>query len=97
MLVLLPSDTSKLLAQWKGPFEKVGNVDYRVKVKRNKETIFHVNMLNKWYDCEDKCEQDSPKEHLSAIDILGGVYESMDNDSEFNDRTSPSLEQGLMM
>lgn len=61
-------------------------------MKRNKETVFHVNMLKKWYDREDKCEQDSPKEHLSAIDILGGVYESMDNDSEFNDRASPSLE-----
>nr|XP_034310523.1 uncharacterized protein LOC117684040 isoform X3 [Crassostrea gigas] len=95
VLVLLPSNTSKLLAQWKGPFEiteKVGNVDYRVKVKRNKETVFHVNMLKKWYDREDKCEQDLSKEHLSAIDILGGVYESMDYDSEFNDRASPSLE-----
>ncbi|XP_052713999.1 uncharacterized protein LOC128187632 [Crassostrea angulata] len=95
VLVLLPSNTSKLLAQWKGPFEiteKVGNVDYRVKVKRNKETVFHVNMLKKWYDREDQCEQDLSKEHLSAIDILGGVYESMDYDSEFNDRASPSLE-----
>lgn len=95
VLVLLPSNTSKLLAQWKGPFEiteKVGNVDYRVKVKRYKETVFHVNMLKKWYDREDKCDQDSSKERLSAIDILGGVYESMDNDSELNDRASPSLE-----
>lgn len=51
VLVLLPSNTSKLLAQWKGPFEiteKVGNVDYRVKVKKNKETVFYVNMLKKW-------------------------------------------------
>lgn len=95
VLVLLPSNTSKLLAQWKGPFEiieKVGNVDYRVKVKKNKETVFHVNMLKKWYDREDKCEQDLSKEHLSAIDILGGVYESTDYDSEFNDRASSSLE-----
>lgn len=49
-------------------------------------------MLKKWYDREDKCEQDLSEEHLSLIDILGGVYESMDYDSEFNDRASPSLE-----
>lgn len=93
LLVLLPSNTSKLLAQWKGSFEiteKVGNVDYRVKVKMNKETVFHVNMLKKWHGREVKCEQDSPIEYLSATDILG-VYESIDNDFEFNDRASPSL------
>uniref|UniRef100_A0A8W8MBY5 CCHC-type domain-containing protein n=1 Tax=Magallana gigas TaxID=29159 RepID=A0A8W8MBY5_MAGGI len=33
-----------------------------------------------------------PKKTDDAIDILGGVYESMDYDSEFNDRASPSLE-----
>uniref|UniRef100_A0A8W8HLS0 CCHC-type domain-containing protein n=1 Tax=Magallana gigas TaxID=29159 RepID=A0A8W8HLS0_MAGGI len=33
-----------------------------------------------------------PKKTDDAIDILGGVYESTDYDSEFNDRASPSLE-----
>lgn len=53
MLVLFSSNTSKLLARWKGPFEipeKVGNVDYKIRVKRNNETKFHVNMLKGWYD-----------------------------------------------
>ena len=37
--LFLPSNTSKLLAQWNGPFEfteKVGSVDYKVRVKRKK-------------------------------------------------------------
>lgn len=46
VLVLLPSNTSKLLAQWKGPFEiteKVGNVDYRVKVKRKTKRQYFMS------------------------------------------------------
>ena len=38
-VLFLPSNTSKLLAQWNGPFEitvKVGSVDYKVRVKRKK-------------------------------------------------------------
>jgi hypothetical protein len=35
VLVLLPSDTHKMLAQWKGPFrvvEPVNDVNYRINV-----------------------------------------------------------------
>ena len=52
VLVLLPTTTNKLLAQWQGPYpvlQQVSPVTYEVnmfdKCKRNR--IFHVNMLGK--------------------------------------------------
>ena len=49
MLVLLPSSTNKLLAQWQGPYEvleQVGSVDYMIDMhdRRKRRKIFHVNM-----------------------------------------------------
>ena len=54
MLVLLPTSTSKLLAQWQGPFEvvkAVGRVNYLIDMRgrRKRKRIFHVNMLRKWH------------------------------------------------
>ena len=54
VLVLLPTSTSKLLAQCQGPYEvlrKVGKVNYEVLMtgRRKKKQIFHINMLRKWY------------------------------------------------
>ena len=50
VLVLLPTSSSKLLAQWQGPYqitEKTGKVTYRVDMhdKRKRHRVFHVNML----------------------------------------------------
>ena len=54
VLVLLPTSTSKLTAQWQGPYtvvERVGKVNYRIRMPdhRKKQTVFHVNMLRKWH------------------------------------------------
>ena len=46
-MVLLPTDSNKLLLQWKGPFEileKVRGDDYRVPLFGRTKT-FHANML----------------------------------------------------
>ena len=46
VLVLLPTDTKKLLMQWKGPFpitEKLGTVDYRIDMHGIHKT-FHANL-----------------------------------------------------
>jgi hypothetical protein len=46
-LLLLPTSTSKLLAEWKGPYEivrKLNKVDYIVRID-DKERTFHINML----------------------------------------------------
>ena len=57
MLVLLPTSSNKLLAQWQGPYyvlRKVGKVNYKVDMlnKRKRRKIFHVNMLKKWHPPE---------------------------------------------
>ena len=54
VLVLLPTTSSKLTAQWQGPYEiieRIGQVNYRVSMhgRRKKQAIFHVNMLQKWH------------------------------------------------
>ena len=54
VLVLLPTSTSKLLAQWQGPYEVVkpiGEVDYLINMhdRRNKRRVFHVNMLKQFH------------------------------------------------
>ena len=54
VLVLLPTETSKLLAQWHGPYpvlRRLGPVNYEVDMydKRKRQRIFHINMLRKWH------------------------------------------------
>ena len=54
VLVLLPTSSSKLLAQWQGPYEiikPVGKVNYQVQMhdRRKKTRILHVNMLRRWH------------------------------------------------
>ena len=53
VLVLLPSSTSKLLAQWQGPYEvvrQVNKVNYCIRMhdKRKKLKTFHINLLKEW-------------------------------------------------
>ena len=50
VLVLLPTSTSKVLAQWQGPYqvlERMGHVTYLVNMfdKKKRRRVFHVNML----------------------------------------------------
>ena len=54
VLVLLPTSTNKLLAQWEGPYpitRCLDPVNYEVHLfdKRKKYRIFHVNMLRQWF------------------------------------------------
>ncbi|XP_077550628.1 uncharacterized protein LOC144163779 [Haemaphysalis longicornis] len=47
VLILLPTDSNKLLMQWKGPFKVVeakNDIDYMIDVG-GKTKVFHVNML----------------------------------------------------
>ncbi|XP_055997762.1 uncharacterized protein LOC125654613 [Ostrea edulis] len=51
-LVLLPTESNKLLMQWKGPYKivkKVGNVDYMLDVNGTVKT-YHANLLKKYVD-----------------------------------------------
>ena len=52
VLVLLPAATSKLLAQWQGPYKvtrRVGKVNYEVDISDRRKRIFHINLLRKWH------------------------------------------------
>lgn len=52
VLILLPTDTSKLLSQWKGPYEvtqKLSNLDYKVNVN-GAEKVYHINLLKKYHE-----------------------------------------------
>jgi len=64
VLVLLPTDSNKLILQWKGPFEileKVKGDDYRVQlVGRTK--AFHANMLKKSWS---RAHEDRVHIHMS--------------------------------
>ena len=53
VLLLLPTSSNKLLAQWQGPFrveERVGRFDYKIEMphRRRKRQLFHVNLIKKW-------------------------------------------------
>ena len=54
ILVLLPTSTNKLLAQWPGPYEvvKVNKVIYQVEMQNKRKRLrnFHINMLRKWHE-----------------------------------------------
>ena len=54
VLVLLPTSSHKLLAEWQGPYavtKRVGKVDYEVRMtdRRKPNRVFHVNMLREWH------------------------------------------------
>jgi len=76
VLVLLPPSSSKLLAQWQGPYqimERTGKVTYQVDMhdKRKRRRVFHVNML--------KTYQVRSQEQLVTL-----IKEMPDEDSEAN-------------
>ena len=55
VLVLLPTSTNKLRAQWQGPYtvvQKNGEANYVVDMddKRKRLRTFHVNMLREWHE-----------------------------------------------
>ena len=55
VLVLLPTSTSKLLAQWYGPYQvlrRVGKVNYEVEMgdRQKKKRIHHINLLREWHE-----------------------------------------------
>ena len=57
IVVLLPTSTHKLIAQWQGPYKvlrRVGKVTYEVYMsnRRKQRNIYHINLLHKWYDRE---------------------------------------------
>ena len=81
VLVLLPTTTSKLTAQWQGPYQvlqQVGPVDYSIATpdRRKKKTLFHINMLREWKEPEQvgyfAVDPLDTEEELEALTWDGG-------------------------
>ncbi|XP_070576339.1 uncharacterized protein [Ptychodera flava] len=69
VLVLLPSSTHKLSAQWQGPFtvvRKVSNVDYEIERggRRKPKRVYHINMLRAWK------ERNKPVYFVDTVDAV---------------------------
>ena len=79
VLLLLPTDTNKLLMQWKGPYEIMskcgkGN-DYQVEVNK-KVKAFHANVLKKYIkraDQDGAPKQNSDDNQAMSCDVCTGI------------------------
>ena len=98
VLVLLPTDTNKLLMQWKGSYEIMSRCgksnDYQVEVNKKVKT-FHVNMLKKYIERADQDEapqQNSDNNQVMSGDactkIIGGNEDLSVNDEEMMELTN---------
>ena len=86
VLVLLPSTSNKLLAEWKGPYiviERVSPVDYKVQINRKTEKIFHINMLKAFH--ERGKDDTGRKEAIQCLDIICSIEDSLAGDDDDDD------------
>jgi hypothetical protein len=71
VLLLLPTSASKLLAEWKGPYEvieKKSSVDYVIRVGEVNK-VFHINMLKLF---NERLESNKV-EQINVIDLVDSV------------------------
>ena len=69
VLILLPTDSNKLLMQWKGPYrvvEVLGLNDYAVEVN-GKRKVYHANLLKKYFE---RLENDSKNTSVAAGTLM---------------------------
>ena len=81
VLILLPTDSNKLLMQWRGPYtveSHVGDNDYRIKMGSKTKT-YHVNMLKKYIAREPEVDvvHTSNKDD-ATIAVAGVIYQDTD-------------------
>ncbi|XP_047476454.1 uncharacterized protein LOC125030461 [Penaeus chinensis] len=87
-LILLPTSTNKLLAQWSGPYtilKRVSDVNYIVGIGHEKKR-FHINMIKKYYPRSSPVPQSS---HATR------QQEKSDNRRSVNVRRRCSSEKGV--
>ena len=81
VLILLPTDSNKLLMQWRGPYTVescVGANDYRVKMGSKTKT-YHVNMLKKYISREPEGNVVTVDSTDSAtIAVAGVIHQDVD-------------------
>ena len=74
VLLLLPTDSNKLLMHWKGPFKivkKCNKMNYKIDLGHRKQT-FHINLLKKYH----RREQGENDDKLCSFDVIE-VQENM--------------------
>ena len=73
VLLLLPTENNKLTLAWRGPYkvvERVGEVDYRIRVTPDKIKTYHINMLKKYHQRnEQRIENDDESENISESEV----------------------------
>ena len=72
VLILLPTSTNKLLAEWKGPYtvlEKVSPVDYKIQMNRKSSKVFHINMLKAYFEREESTGTQEREEAVQCLDF----------------------------
>ena len=81
VLILLPTDSNKLLMQWRGPYtieSRVGANDYRIKMGSKTKT-YHLNMSKKYIvrELEVDVVHTSNKDD-ATIAVAGVIYQDTD-------------------
>ena len=79
-LVLLPTDTNKLLMKWKGPSvvkKRVGLNDYRIDVW-GKTKVYHINLLKRFHERKKEafCSMDEHKGGPVLNTVCSAVIEA---------------------
>ena len=77
VLLLLPTSTSKLMAQWQGPYrviKKVGRANYLIEMphRRKNRQVYHINLLKKWRTPSVSCFTAEEVEEEDFPDWKGG-------------------------
>ena len=85
VLVLLPTTTNKLTAQWQGPYRvlrQVGKVTYELYMpsRRKKRNIYHINLLRKWHEEETVCVGIAEEEDEFEEEVTGWKMDSREGD-----------------
>ena len=83
ILLLLPTDHSKLLMQWKGPFKvekKTISMNYHIDMGKRKQT-FHANKLKKYFRRVEQATEEQEHGQLGAMTIMAAAFiEEDDNE-----------------
>ena len=91
VLLLLPTDSNKLLLQWKGPYEVVevvNRIDYKIDVNGVVST-YHANMLKQYVE-----RQNELSHCLLSAEAIASVDDDDDNeDFPLDDCTFPTAKK----
>lgn len=85
---MLPSESSKLLAKWQGPFEitkKLGATSYEIATpgQARSKWVLHVNLLKEWFPRPEKA---------ADVLLLRNVEDEEEIEEQFLPTGIPSVE-----